>query len=221
MTVTLYSYFRSSCSWRVRAAFNILKVPHVIKTINLLKNEQQSSAFKSINPLGTVPAAQVSSSGAVITQSLAIIDFFDRDQRLLPNEPVERARCMQIALTIASDIQPVQNISVLNRVKELAGEEARSQWAVDRNRSQLKIINDNLVEKEAHFCVGKTVTIADVCLVPQLYSAARFGINIQEEFPNLYSIAKNLEQLEEFRMAHPHAQSDCPEDIKKLGIFFT
>lgn len=221
MTVTLYSYFRSSCSWRVRTAFNILKVPHVIETINLLKNEQQTAAFKSINPLGTVPAARLSSSGAVISQSLAIIDFFDRDQRLLPNEPVERARCMQIAFTIASDIQPVQNISVLNRIKELAGEDARSRWAIDRNRSQLKIINDYLVEKHAHFCVGNSVTIADVCLVPQLYSAARFGINIRGEFPNLYSIAKNLEQLDEFRMAHPHAQSDCPEDIKKLGVFFS
>ena len=219
MTVTLYSYFRSSCSWRVRTAFNLLKIPHVIKPINLLKNEQLSPAFKTINPLGTVPTVQ-DSDGTLLWQSLAIIDFFDTQGILLPVNKKERARCMQIALTIASEIQPVQNLSVLKRIEKLANEEARKQWAIDQNRSMLKVIDDSLVTKGSKFCVGTNVSLADVCLVPQLYSAARFGIDISKEFPNIYLIAKHLEQLDEFKMSHPHAQSDCPSDIRDLGIYF-
>ena len=219
MGIILYSYFRSSCSWRVRIALNILGIPHEIRPINLLKGEQLAAEYARINPLKTVPSIQTS-SGDVVWQSLAIIDYIDKDKVLLPKEPMDRARCMQITQTIVSEIQPLQNLSVIKRISELAGEKAKNDWAVYHNQSKLKIINDYLVKDTSEFCVGGNVTLADICLIPQLYSAQRFGINISKEFPRLFRIAQHLENIEAFRLAHPHAQKDCPNDIKDLGIYF-
>ena len=217
--IELYSYFRSSCSWRVRIALNVLNVPTKQIPINLLKNEQRSHAYLSVNPLGTVPAIRTDDE-KVIWQSLAIIGFLDEKQSLVPKDRHDRARCMQISQTISSEIQPLQNLSVVGKVKELAGDKAGTDWAVFHNRSKLKIINDSLVDKHTDRCIGKNVTVADICIVPQLYAANRFGIDIASEFPHLYRIAKSLEQQDAFKRAHPHAQPDCPEDIKKLGLFF-
>ena len=217
--IQLYSYFRSSCSWRVRIALNVLKVPYELKPINLLKNEHSSVSYLALNPLGTVPAI-VTPDNSVIWQSLAIIDFLDQHKRLLPKDATERARCIQITQTIVSEIQPLQNLSVTKRIEELAGEKAKTEWAIHHNRSKLKIINDHLVHAGSKFCVGNDVTLADVCLVPQLYSANRFGLNLRTEFPNLFEIAKSLEQMDEFKNAHAHAQPDCPEDIRELGVLF-
>ena len=217
--IQLYSYYRSSCSWRVRIALNMLGVQHKIVPVNLLASEQQAPEYLSVNPLGTVPAIRLP-EGNIVWQSLAIIDFLDPEGRLLPLNRNERARCIQIAQTICSEIQPLQNLSVVKKVKELAGDEAGVSWAQFHNLSKLKIINDHLVDKSAQFCVGDKVTLADLCLVPQLYSAKRFGIDIKSEFPHLYQIAKSLENRDEFRRAHPHSQPDCPDDIKKLGVFF-
>jgi maleylacetoacetate isomerase len=198
---------------------NLLKVPYKLIPINLLRNEQRGKEYMQINPLATVPAIRTL-DGTVIWQSLAIMDFLDRESRLLPQNRKERARCMQIVQTICAEIQPLQNLSVVGRVKELAGEQAGLEWAKHHNLSKLKIINDSLVSRGEELCVGDKVSLADVCLVPQLYSANRFGIDIKSELPNLYEIAKRLEVLEEFQRSHPHAQPDCPEDIKKLGLLF-
>ena len=198
---------------------NILKVSYKLIPINLLKNEQRGMDYMQVNPLATVPAIRTS-DGTVIWQSLAIIDFLDTEARLLPRDRKQRARCMQIVQTICAEIQPLQNLSVVGRVKELAGEQAGLEWARHHNLSKLQIINNSLVSKSHELCVGNQVSLADVCLVPQLYSANRFGIDIKSELPNLYKIAKRLEVLDEFQRAHPHAQPDCPEDIKKLGLLF-
>jgi maleylacetoacetate isomerase len=218
--IELYSYFRSSCSWRVRIALNMLNIPYKTYPINLLKGEQKLQKYLTVNPLGTVPAIRTE-GGKIIWQSSAIIDYLDTDGILLPVDKDERARCMQISQTICSEIQPLQNLSVVSRVKELAGDQAGSDWAVFHNRSKLKTINDFLVDHDGGHCVGENVSLADLYLVPQLYSANRFGIDIKNEFPNLYRIAKSVEQLEAFKKAHPHAQPDCPEDIRKLGLFFS
>ena len=219
MTFTLYSYFRSSCSWRVRLALNLLKIPHTIEPINLLKNEQLSAEYKHINPLGTVPAV-MNGNNQIIWQSLAIIDHIDPEQTLLPKDPMARARCWQISHTVCSEIQPLQNLAVTKRIGELAGDAAKTEWAVFHNKSKLKIINDHLVEEGSSYCVGDDITLADVCVVPQLYSAHRFGIDIRTAFPKLFAIAKRLEKNPAFKDAHPHSQADCPADIRALGIEF-
>jgi maleylacetoacetate isomerase len=197
----------------------MLDVPYKLVPVNLLANEQKGPEYLSVNPLGTVPAIRTT-DGSVFWQSLAIIDLIDPEKRLLPSNKYERARCIQIAQTICSEIQPLQNLSVVKRVKELTNEESGIKWAQYHNRSKLQIINDHLVDKMAQFCVGGEVSLADICLVPQLYSAKRFGIDIKSEFPHLYQIAKSLENREEFKRAHPHSQPDCPDEIKKLGFYF-
>lgn len=224
MTVTLYSYFRSSCSWRVRIALNLLKVPHTIHPINLLKNEQRSESYLRINPLGTVPALCVPEMRSPIWQSLAIIDYLDTEKSLLPKDAAKRALCLQIALTIVSEIQPLQNLSVINRVAEIAGggdigDKEKLNWIQHHNRQKLKIIED-IVTGGTKFTVSDSVTLSDICLVPQLYSAQRFGINITTEFPRLFQIARKLERIDAFERAHAHSQVDCPENLRG-SIYFS
>lgn len=199
---------------------NLLGVPYDIVPINLLKNEQSSGAYKAINPLGTVPAIQTCESGEIIWQSLAIIDYFDTTQKLLPVNRSDRARCWQITNTICSEIQPLQNLSVLGQIEAIGGKEARAEWAVHHNKSKLKTIETNLIAEGSKYAVSDKITLADICMVPQLYSARRFGIDIEKEFPKMYSIAKRLETLEAFERAHPHSQPDCPPDIASLGTKF-
>ena len=218
LRMILYSYFRSSCSWRVRLALNILKIPHQIRPVNLLKNEQRSPAYLAINPLGTVPALELN-DGLVLWQSLAIIDYLDSAQILLPTDSIERARCWQITNTICSEIQPLQNLAVGKLITELAGEGKSKEWSVYHNLTKLRIIEHNLI-KDNLFCVGNKVTLADICMVPQLYSAKRFGIDIEKEFPKMMKIAKKLEIMDNFVDAHPHSQADCPADIQALGTRF-
>ncbi len=223
MTVTLYSYFRSSCSWRVRIALNLLRVPHTIHPVNLLKNEQRSDWYLRMNPLGTVPALSVPDMRTPIWQSLAIIDYLDKEKTFLPEDPSERARCLQIALTIVSEIQPLQNLSVINRIAEIAGggekgNKEKMNWIQDHNRSKLTVI-ENMVSEDTTFTVSDSILLSDICLIPQMYSAQRFGINIETEFPRLYKIAKKLERIESFERAHAHAQVDCPEDLRGTIYF--
>lgn len=218
MTVTLYSYFRSSCSWRVRIALNLLNVPHTIKPVNLLKNEQKSDWYLSINPLGTVPALSVPEISSPLWQSLAIIDFIDKDKSLTPKDAADRARCLQIAFTIVAEIQPLQNLSVVNRVAELVGGGSRGEneklnWILHHNRAKLNVI-EKLLNDKSMYAIGDQVTLADLCIIPQLYSASRFGINIQQEFPRLWQVAKRLERIEAFERAHAYAQIDCPPDLR-------
>jgi maleylacetoacetate isomerase len=222
--VTLYSYFRSSCSWRVRIALNLLNVPHTIHPVNLLKNEQRSDWYLRINPLGTVPSLFVPGMTHPIWQSLAIIDFLDKSDSLMPQDPADRARCMQIALTIVSEIQPLQNLSVINKVAELAGggEDGNTEkliWIQHHNRSKLKVIED-LVSDTTPFTVSDQVCLSDICLIPQLYSAERFGINLGAEFPRLLRVARKLERIDAFERAHAHSQVDCPEELSG-SIYFS
>jgi|LauGreDrversion4_2_1035121.scaffolds.fasta_scaffold361946_1 maleylacetoacetate isomerase len=223
MTVTLYSYFRSSCSWRVRIALNLFNVPHTIRPVNLLKNEQSSDWYLVINPLGTVPAFSVPDIPSPVFQSLAIIDLIDKDKCLLPKDPADRSRALQIALSIASDLQPLQNLSVVNRVATLVGggtrgEEEKMNWILHHNRTKLAAI-EKLVRDHSIYSINDEVSLADVCIIPQLYSASRFGINIQQEFPKLWHVAKRLERLEAFERAHAHSQIDCPTSLRG-SIYF-
>jgi maleylacetoacetate isomerase len=217
--ITLYSYFRSSCSWRVRIALNLLNIEHEIKHVNLLKNEQNSEWYRRINPLGTVPALTSPSLESPIWQSLAIIDFLDKEQSLLPQDPMERARCLEIALTIVAEIQPLQNLSVMNRVAQLGGQEEKMKWALEHNRSKLGIL-EKMISGKSNFSVSNQISLADICIVPQLYSAQRFGINLSKEFPGLLGKAKKLERIDAFERAHAHSQADCPNDLRESPKYF-
>ncbi len=198
---------------------NILDIPHELIPINLLKDEQHSDSYKQINPLGTVPAIQTE-AGNIIWQSLAIIDYLDGGKKLLPCDRDDRALCLTIANTICAEIQPLQNLSVLSKVEQLGGTTARSDWALLHNRSKLGIIEHHLIKNNTKCAVSDSLSLADICIVPQLYSAQRFGIDIQREFPKMFAIAKRLESEPAFEKSHPHSQRDCPSEIKRLGTQF-
>jgi len=212
----LYSYFRSSCSYRVRIVLNLKKFEYEIIPVNLLKNENKFPGF--INPQGVVPALLI--DGHLLTQSLAIIDYLDakeHDPSMCPRDELQRSRVLAAALICAADTQPLHNSGVLQNLPA----ENRTAWALWANRRGLARLDSHLENLSGNFCIGDTISMADVCLAPQIFSAARFGVDVKREFPRLWKIQKRLMEMQEFRDAHPHSQKDCPaEFLGKLDFFF-
>ena len=205
----LYSYFRSSSSFRVRIALNLLRIPHKIVPVNLLKSEQISSGHLSLNPEGKVP--MLVTGDVVMTQSIAIIDYIDRFEHLLiPVEEISRSRVLAAAMICTADIQPLHNVGVLRSLQV----DDRGPWSLWATRKGLASFSAHSEKYgDGRFCIGDKISLADVCLAPQIYSAERFGIDVVKEFPLLARINANLMEMEEFRAAHPHAQDDCPQEF--------
>lgn len=207
---TLYSYYRSSCSWRVRLALELKSLPYTLHQINLLQNDQTSPEYLLVNPAGVVPALLLDDGVTVITQSVAILEYLDETSqgvKLLPECPIKRALVRQLVQIIAADCQPLQNLHVLRRFTELAGFEdstARQHWGRHYIARALSAYT-RLIASETLFSVGDSVSLADLCLIPQLYNARRFDINVEEDFPQLARIEANFIQThpEAFNRAHP------------------
>ena len=210
----LYSYYRSSCSWRVRLALELKSVPYTLVQINLLENDQNSRGYLEINPAGVVPAL-VLASGTILTQSVAIMEYLEESNSgtgslpLLPDDPLKRARVRQLVQLISSDCQPLQNLHVLRKIRTVANlqsdEEARSLWGRPFIKKALEAYNKLISGLKGKFSLGDSVSMADCCLIPQLYNARRLGINVEDEFPLLLEIESNfqLEHSEAFLKAHP------------------
>lgn len=177
----LHGYFRSSAAWRIRIALGLkgLEAQHV--SHHLAKGEQLSDAYLKLNPQGLVPALETD-DGVVITQSLAILEYLDvmhPEPRLIPADPVEAAKVRAFALAIACDIHPVQNLRVLKRIAGLGhDEETVKAWARDTIQSGLDALEKTVATQPGPFCFGPQPTLADVCLVPQLGNARRFGVDL-------------------------------------------
>ena len=210
----LHGYFRSSASYRVRIALNLKGLSAEQLSHHLRKGEQRDPKFLAINPQGLVPALQ-DDAGAALTQSLAIIEYLDEtfpDHRLIPRDPVDRARVRMLSQIIACDIQPLQNTSTTLYLKDkLHVDEAGittwlREWIVrglDAYNAHLE--RDHLSGKFSH---GDTPTMADCCLMPQLFAASRFGIEVTR-YPRLALIAENCAALSAFQHAHPSKQPDA------------
>ena len=208
----LFSYWRSSCSWRVRIALAVKGVEYETEAVHLVKDggQQHSAEFKTRNPMAQIPV--LVDDGVSLTQSLAIIEYLEEKHpqpSLLPPDAVGRARARAIAETIASGIQPLQNLSVLQKI----GSEKKMGWAHDVIESGLAAVEAMVAETAGKYCVGNQVTVADLCLVPQIYNATRFKVDMGQ-FPTLSKILSNCEELEAFKVSHPNVQPDCPEDQK-------
>nr|XP_012557917.2 maleylacetoacetate isomerase isoform X1 [Hydra vulgaris] len=208
----LYSYFRSSCSWRVRIALALKGVEYEYKAINLLKGEQKSDDYRSINSQGFVPLLVI--DGQKLCQSLAIMEYLDEVypeiHPLLPcKDPVKRSEVRAMALLIAADIQPVQNLSVLNFV----GDEKKmdlAHWVIEKGFKDL----EKLLEKHSgKYCYGDEITMVDLCLVPQVYNATRFKVDMSQ-FPIISRVNEELSQHPAFKVAHWTNQPDCPPELK-------
>jgi maleylpyruvate isomerase len=207
----LHGYFRSSAAYRVRIALNLkgLKAAHLPH--HLRKGEQCAPAYRAINPQGLVPALE-SDAGAVLTQSVAIIEWLDEthpNPPLLPKDPLQRAKVRAFALAIACDTHPVQNLKVLARLRELGLPEEKVQdWAAWVNREGLSACETLIKDEKGPFCFGDAPTLADLCLVPQLANARRFGVDVSA-YPRLLKAEAAAKALAAFADAAPEKQPDA------------
>jgi maleylpyruvate isomerase len=206
----LHGYFRSSAAYRVRIALNLKGLTAEHLPHHLRKGEQSEPAYLALNPQGLVPTLE--KSGAVLTQSLAIIEWLDEthpNPPLLPKDPLRRARVRAFALAIACDIHPVQNLKVLARLRQLGlPEEQVTGWAAWVNREGLAACEALIRGEKGPFCFGDKPTIADLCLVPQLANARRFGVDVSG-FPRLLEAEAAAKEMKAFADAAPDRQSDA------------
>jgi maleylpyruvate isomerase len=210
----LYGYWRSSCAWRVRIALHYKGIAFEYVPVHLLEGggQQNTEAYRQKNPMAQVPTLELEEGGKTqrIGQSLAIIEMLEEqwpDPPLLPADRYLRARARQLAETINAGIQPFQNTSTSRVVKnELhADEQAFARRFIEKGLGAYRAIVD---EVGGRFSVGDAPTVADACLVPQLYAARRFGVDLGQ-FPRLLQIEEHCMQLPAFQAAHADRQIDA------------
>lgn len=208
----LYSYFRSSAAYRTRIALNVKGVPYEQVPIHLTRDggRQNTPEFKAINPQKRVPALQLD-NGEILTQSLAIVEYIDElhpEPPLLPREPLARARVRAAAQLIACDIHPLNNVAPLRYLKNPLGHD---QPAIDAWYHHWILSGFEALEallRPGPFSFGAEVTLADVCLVPQVYNARRLKVPL-ERFPAIVAIDAACLRLAPFDRARPENQPDA------------
>ena len=207
----LHGYFRSSAAYRVRIALNLKGLQPAHLPHHLRRGEQCAPAYLAINPQGLVPTLE-DDSGTVLTQSLAIIEWLDEvhpSPPLLPKDPLRRAKARAFALAIACDVHPVQNLKVLARLRQLGvAEEKVTEWAAWANREGLAACEAMIAHEPGPFCFGDKPSIADLCLVPQLANARRFGVDVSA-YPRLLKAEAAAKEMKAFADAAPDKQHDA------------
>ncbi|XP_069807064.1 maleylacetoacetate isomerase isoform X1 [Dendropsophus ebraccatus] len=206
----LFSYFRSSCSWRVRIALTLKGIEYEQRPVNLIQagGQQLTDEYRRVNPMQQVPALRI--DGVTLSQSLAIIEYLEETRPqppLLPRDPIKRGQCRMISDLIASGIQPLQNLGVLQRVGD-----GKLEWAQHFISKGFQALELLLQDTAGRYCVGDEVTMADLCLVPQVANADRFQVALGQ-FPTISRINQALLQLEAFQVTHPSRQPDTPPDV--------
>lgn len=210
----LYSYFRSSAAYRVRIALNLKGLAPESAFVNLRANAQRAEDYLALNPQGLVPALIID-DGAVLTQSLAIIEYLEETHPtppLLPADPLGRARVRSLALAVACDIHSLDNLRVLRYLLHTVGvsEEQKDAWYKYWIDVGLEALEIQLSREPAtgRFCHGDTPTIADICLVPQLANARRVNMDLSP-YPTLTRIEASCLALPAFAAAEPARQPDA------------
>jgi len=220
-SITLRGYWRSSATWRVRIALYYKKINFHYLPIHLVRHggEQHLPEYTQINPLAQVPTLELS-GGKFLTQSLAIIDYLEHlvpTPSLYPDDPFLRARALQMAEVINSGVQPLQNLSLLQKLARDYGTD-KVTWAHQAISHGLYALEQTLnahlplahtqTPDTPQFLVGNTPSVADLCLIPQLYNARRFGVDLST-CPRLLSAESACSLIPAFQRARPEAQSDA------------
>ena len=203
----IYSYYRSSAAYRVRIALNLKKLNYEIIPVNLLEDEQNSGEYKTLNPQGLVPLLSINAQ-ANLSQSLAILEWLEESYpspALLPEDIYSKNKVRSLCYQIACDIHPICNLRVLKYVANTLeqGEKGKLAWI-----HQWITAGFNALERQVGdtFAYGGKLSMADVLIVPQVYNALRFNIDM-EDYPNIMSIHSHCSQLEAFQQAHPDNQA--------------
>lgn len=211
----LYSYFRSSAAYRVRIALNLKGLAYRTLPVHLLRDggEQHRPAYRAVNPAGLVPALE--DRGHTLTQSLAILEYLEEQYPqtpLLPQGSAERARVRAIAQSIACEIHPLNNLRVLQYLSGTLGlgEEQKNAWYRHWVGEGLGAVERLLADdpRTGAFCHGDRPTLADCCLVPQVFNARRFGCEL-DAMPTTLAIVARCQSLEAFQRAAPEHQPDA------------
>lgn len=199
--IVLYDYWRSSASYRLRIALNLMGEPWKAVPVNLLDAAHKTPEHLARNPQGLVPVLEV--DGHSFTQSLACIAYLDetRNLGLLPTDPARRARVMALSYAIAMEIHPVCNLSVAKHAVAASGGTITMEGWMQHFITPGLTAFEAMLEGDTH-CFGNTVTLADLCLVPQLYNAERWDVDLTE-MPRIRGIAAHLGTLPAFQDAHP------------------
>ena len=210
--IRLYDYHRSSAAYRVRIALNLKGLAYERIPVNLLEGEQRTEEYRSRNPQAFVPTLEA--GGHRLTQSLAIVDYLESvapQPPLLPPDPVDRAQVLALALTVACDIHPLNNLRVL---KYLSGpleldQAARDRWYAHWISEGLRALEAMAAPRAGRFLFGDTPGLAEICLVPQLYNARRFNVPV-DAYPTLLRADDAANRLDAFAAAHPDRVAPQP-----------
>lgn len=209
--IKLYSYWRSSAAYRVRIALNLKNVAFEIIPVNVIEEQQHTVNYKSVNPQALIPT--LIDDEVKLGQSIAIIEYLEErypEPSLLPKVPARKAFARQLAQLIASDIHPLNNLRVLTYLRRDLGvdDHEKKSWYRHWVNTGLDSLNTLLKSETGTYCVGDKVSIADVCLIPQLYNAHRFDISL-ERYPRLMEIETECLKLPAFNAARPEHQPDA------------
>jgi maleylacetoacetate isomerase len=217
MSLKLYGYWRSSASYRVRIAMHLKQLDFDYLPVHLVKGggEQKEGPYSNMNPSMLVPTFVDDDEDIVLNQSLAIIEYLDDryldTPMLLPTHAADKARVRAVAQDIACDVQPVTNLRILQALHSdfEASSEQTQAWCVKWIELGFNALEKRLATRSGKYCFGYDVTLADVCLVPQVYNALRFQVDMQR-FPLIQKIYDNCNELDAFQKAKPEAQTDAP-----------
>ena len=213
----LYSYFRSSAAYRVRIALNLKSLEAEVIPVHLLKNggEQHSAEYRQINPSELVPAwvEDAHEGGFILTQSLSILEYLEEqhpETALLPQDIEQRALIRAFSQSIACDIHPLNNLRVLQYLSHIltVSDEQKSAWYKHWVETGFAGLETQLKNSNGKFCFGETATFADCCLVPQVYNALRFNIDLAA-YPKIAAIYQHCNMVSAFQNAAPEAQPDA------------
>jgi maleylacetoacetate isomerase len=203
----LFDYFRSSAAYRVRIGLNLKGVAYEAVPVNLLEGAQRGDDYRARNPQGLVPMLEI--DGHRLTQSLAILAYLDEtrpEPPLLPADPAEAAHVRALALAIACDIHPLNNLRVLKHLKDELGQpqETRDSWYRHWVIEGFGALEAMAAPRAGRFLFGDSPTLADICLVPQMFNARRFAVPL-DDYPTLVRADAQAGRLEAFAAAHPDA----------------
>lgn len=209
MTTILHDYWRSSAAYRVRIGLNLLDLSYAAVPVDLLSGDQRAAENLARNPQGLVPSLQI--DDVMLTQSLAILEYLDETRRAgwLPRDTVQRARVRAMAYAVAMDIHPICNLHVVRHAVTLGGTTTED-WMQHFITAGFTGLERMLAQNQVgRFALGDTVTLADICLVPQVYNALRWGVDMAT-FPRIASVDAKLTALPAFAAAHPDKVKPTP-----------